>query len=48
MHSTESLEEFVGALEQGRVGLNIHTDKCNDGEISGEVVPVDGAPMHHG
>ena len=32
-----SFEQFVGALNAGIVVMNIHTDKFNQGEISGKV-----------
>lgn len=40
LKSTTTLADFVTAMEQGHVVLNVHTDKFNDGEISGEVVPA--------
>lgn len=36
--SQTTFEAFVQAMESGAVVLNIHTDKFNDGEISGPVV----------
>jgi hypothetical protein len=32
-----SFDQFLGALKAGIVVLNIHTDKFNQGEISGTV-----------
>ncbi len=32
-----SFDQFLGALKPGIVVLNIHTDKFNQGEISGKV-----------
>ena len=37
VNSSLSFEDFVSALEGGRVVLNIHTDAFNPGEISGRV-----------
>ncbi len=42
LNSTTSFEDFVAAMQAGRVVLNIHSNTVNDGEISGEVVPVAG------
>ena len=35
-----SFAEFVAALQTGKVVLNVHTNRFNDGEISGDVVPA--------
>jgi hypothetical protein len=40
VNSTASFDEFVQALQAGRIVLNIHTNAHNDGEISGDVVPT--------
>jgi hypothetical protein len=40
VNSKASFDEFVSALEGGRIVLNIHTNRFNDGEISGDVVPA--------
>jgi hypothetical protein len=40
VNSRASFDEFVGALEAGRIVLNIHTNRFTDGEISGDVVPA--------
>jgi hypothetical protein len=37
--SDTSFDDFVAAMEQGKIVLNIHTNAQTDGEISGEVVP---------
>jgi CHRD domain len=37
--STATIDEFVAALQSGRIVLNIHTDRNNDGEISGTLQP---------
>lgn len=39
LNSGEKFDEFVNALDAGRIVLNIHTDKFPDGEISGKVLP---------
>jgi hypothetical protein len=40
VNSKASFDEFVGALESGRIVLNIHTNRFTDGEISGDVIPA--------
>lgn len=40
VNSKATFDEFVNSLEAGRIVVNIHTDKNNDGEISGDVVPA--------
>ncbi|HEX5376959.1 MAG TPA: CHRD domain-containing protein [Phenylobacterium sp.] len=40
VNSSVSFDDFVAALEMGHVVANIHTNAFNDGEISGDVVPV--------
>lgn len=42
LHSDASFDDFVSALQNGQVVLNIHTNAEHDGEISGEVVPAAG------
>jgi CHRD domain len=37
--STLSFDDFVSAMKNGLIVLNVHTDKFNPGEISGLVVP---------
>jgi CHRD domain len=37
--STATINEFVAALQSGRIVLNVHTDRHNDGEISGTLRP---------
>ena len=39
LNSGETFDEFVNALNAGRIILNVHTDKFPDGEISGKVMP---------
>ena len=39
LNDQDSFEEFVDALNAGRIVMNIHTDKFPDGEISGKVMP---------
>jgi len=39
LHSDASFDDFVAAMQNGQVVLNIHTNAEHDGEISGEVVP---------
>lgn len=40
VNSQASFDDFVGALQTGRIVVNIHTNRFTDGEISGDVVPV--------
>lgn len=40
--SKASLTEFVEAMKNGSVVVNIHTDAFNEGEISGKVIPDKG------
>jgi hypothetical protein len=40
VRSKASFDDFVAALQAGRIVLNIHTDAKPDGEISGDVVPA--------
>ena len=40
-----SFAEFVAALQTGKVVLNVHTNRFNDGEISGDVTPARGAVL---
>jgi CHRD domain len=37
VQSTATIDQFVAALREGRIVLNIHTDRNNEGEISGTV-----------
>ena len=39
LNDQDTFEEFVDALNAGRIVMNIHTDKFPDGEISGKVMP---------
>ena len=39
LKSTLTFDDFVAAMDEGLIVLNIHTDKFNAGEISGLVVP---------
>jgi hypothetical protein len=39
LNDQDTFEEFVDALNAGRILMNIHTDKFPDGEISGKVMP---------
>ena len=39
LNNTDAFEDFVNALDAGRIVLNIHTEKFPDGEISGKVMP---------
>ena len=39
LNSTLTFDDFVAAMDEGLIVLNIHTDKFNAGEISGLVVP---------
>jgi hypothetical protein len=40
VNSKATFDEFVAALSNGRIVVNIHTNSKNDGEISGDVSPV--------
>jgi CHRD domain-containing protein len=40
VNSRASFDEFVAALSNGRIVVNIHTNAKTDGEISGDVVPA--------
>ena len=40
--SSTSFEDFLAAMDGGRVVFNIHTDAFNDGEISGVVTRTPG------
>ncbi len=40
VNSKASFDEFVAALANGRIVVNIHTNAKNDGEISGDVGPA--------
>jgi hypothetical protein len=40
VRSKATFDEFVAALQAGRIVLNIHTNAQPDGEISGDVVPA--------
>ena len=44
VNSKASFEDFVSALQAGRVVLNVHTNRVNDGEISGDVIPAQNGP----
>lgn len=39
LNDQDSFDEFVNALNAGKIVINIHTDKFPDGEISGKVLP---------
>jgi CHRD domain len=39
VNSKASFDDFVAALSNGRIVVNIHTNAKTDGEISGDVVP---------
>lgn len=39
LNDQDTFEEFVNALNAGKIVINIHTDKFPDGEISGKVMP---------
>jgi hypothetical protein len=39
LQSTLRFEDFVAALQAGRIVLNVHTERFNPGEIGGTVVP---------
>jgi hypothetical protein len=39
LESPSSFDEFVNAMNAGRIVLNVHTDTFGDGEISGRVRP---------
>ncbi|HEY1607389.1 MAG TPA: CHRD domain-containing protein [Allosphingosinicella sp.] len=38
LNSTLSFDDFVAAMKNGLVVLNVHTDRFNAGEISGKVI----------
>lgn len=38
--SKSTFDDFVAALQAGRIVLNVHTNAHSDGEISGDVVPA--------
>lgn len=40
VRSKASFEDFVAALQAGRIVLDVHTNARSDGEISGDVVPA--------
>ena len=40
LRSDVTFDDFVKSLDGGKVVLNIHTNTKTDGEISGDVVPV--------
>jgi hypothetical protein len=40
VNSKASFDEFVAALSNGRIVVNIHTNNKTDGEISGDVGPA--------
>jgi len=40
VNSKATFDEFVESLQAGRIVMNIHTNRNNDGEISGDVSPV--------
>ena len=37
--NSDSFQDFVDAMNAGRIVLNIHTDRFPNGEISGKVMP---------
>lgn len=39
LNDQDTFEEFVDALNAGKIVINVHTDKFPDGEISGKVLP---------
>lgn len=39
LNDQDTFEEFVDALNAGKIVINVHTDKFPDGEISGKVMP---------
>ena len=39
VNSKATFDDFVNSMRDGRVVLNIHTNRFGDGEISGDVVP---------
>ena len=39
LNDQDTFDEFVDALNAGKIVINIHTDKFPDGEISGKVIP---------
>lgn len=43
VHSSLAFDAFVAALDDGLIVLNIHSEAHHDGEISGPVLPADGA-----
>jgi hypothetical protein len=42
VHSTLAFEDFVSAMNDGLIVLNIHSNANHDGEISGPVLPAGG------
>jgi hypothetical protein len=40
VNSKASFDDFVAALSNGRIVVNIHTNNKTDGEISGDVTPA--------
>lgn len=40
VNSRATFADFIGAMQAGRIVLNIHTNQFTDGEISGDVVPA--------
>lgn len=39
LNDQDTFDEFVDAMNAGKIVINIHTDKFPDGEISGKVMP---------
>lgn len=39
LNDQDTFEEFVDALNAGKIVVNVHTEKFPDGEISGKVMP---------
>ncbi len=39
LNNSDTFEDFVDAMNAGKIVLNIHTDKFPNGEISGKVMP---------
>jgi len=39
LDNSDAFEDFVNAMDAGKIVLNIHTEKFPDGEISGRVMP---------
>lgn len=39
LNDQDSFEDFVNAMNAGKIVINIHTDKFPEGEISGKVLP---------